>query len=81
MFQMVVSDVFEIRNIFTVYGECNGFEKLKPGKIKDETGKEYNFYIPLGTFLDIENDTSIELQLIAPDIDLDALKGQKLIQV
>ena len=77
---MTVSDVFAIHDIFTVYGECNGFEKLKPGKIKDETGKEYNFYIPPGKPLDIENDNMVELQLTAHDIDLNALKGQKLTQ-
>ena len=79
MFEMTVSDVFAIRDVFTVYGECNRLEKLKPGKIKDETGREYSFYMPLGKPIKIDND-EIELQLIGPDINLNALKSQKLIQ-
>ena len=79
MFEMIVNDTFAIKNVFTVYGECNGFEKLKPGTLKDETGKEYVFRIPLGKQLEMD-DRKIELQLVGKNIDLNALKGHKLIQ-
>ena len=79
MFEMIVNDTFAIKNVFTVYGECNGFEKLKPGTLKDETGKEYAFRIPIGKQLEMD-DCKIELQLVGKNIDLNALKGHKLIQ-
>jgi len=76
---MTVTDIFKFRNVFTVYGECNGRDKLKQGTVKDENGKEYSFSIPLTKEL-IFDDSKIELQLLGEDIDLEALKGQKLIQ-
>jgi len=79
LFEMTVDDVFAIRNIYTVYGECNGFEKLRPGTIRDESGNEYPFSIPFGKPLEIDNN-KIELQLMVSDVDLDSLMGQKLFQ-
>ena len=79
MFEMTVDRVFTMGDVFTVYGECNGLEKLKPGTIKNEAGKEYSFGIPLGKPLQTDN-REITLQLIGKDIDLNALKGHKLIQ-
>ena len=81
MFEMTVQEVFSMpeRNIFAVYGECNDCSLLKPGKVKDETGREYAFSRVLGVDLVFE-DSKIELQLIGTDIDLEALKGRKLYQ-
>ena len=79
MFEMTVSDAFAINNVYTVFGECNGFERLKPGILRDEAGKEYDFCIPLGKPLELDSHT-IELQLISPHIDINALKGHRLIQ-
>ena len=79
VFQMTVSEIFEIHNKYTVYGECSGLEYLKPGILKDEAGNEYTFSFPVGKDLVIEN-SRIWLQLLGHQIDLKSLLGQKLIQ-
>jgi len=79
MFQMTVDDVFKIHNVYTVYGDCDGIDSLKPGTIKDETGREYAFSIPIGKDLVID-DSKIELQLLGEHIDLQSLLGQRLYQ-
>ena len=79
VFQMTVNDVFEILNVYTVYGKCSGIQNLKPGTVKDETGREYAFSIPVGKDLVID-ENAIELQLLGQDIDLQSLLGKTLVQ-
>ncbi|MCL1805015.1 MAG: hypothetical protein FWG28_03290 [Clostridiales bacterium] len=79
MFQMTVDEIFEIHDVYTVYGECNGMNNLKPGTLKDETGREYGFSIPVGKDLVIDR-SKIWLILIGEHIDLQSLLGQRLYQ-
>lgn len=79
MFEMTVSDVFSIYNKHTVFGECINSHELKGGIIKDEYGNEYKYAIPFIKMLEYD-DSKITLQLIGDNIDLNALKGRKLIQ-
>ena len=79
MFQMRVSDILEVHEKYTVYGECNGIENLKPGMLTDESGTEYSFSIPVGKDLVINNN-KIWLQLTGEHIDLKSLLGQTLTQ-
>jgi len=74
MFEMTVSDVFTIHNKHLVSGKHNG-ERLKRGKIIDEKGKEYDFYIPY-----LSTSDEMQLQLIADNIDINSIIGQKLYQ-
>ena len=79
MFEMTVNDVFAIRDKKTVFGECINSHELKGETIKDEYGNEYRYAIPFIKML-VLDDNKITLQLIGDNIDLDALKGRKLIQ-
>ena len=80
MFEMTVSDVFAVRDKKTVYGECVNSHELKGNILKDEHGNEYKYAIPFIKVLEFD-DGRITLQLIGDNIDLDALKGQKLTQI
>lgn len=79
MFEMVVNDVLSIGKVFSVSGECNGIAKLKPGTLKDETGKEYLFSIPFIKPL-VHDESRITIQLLDSSIDINALIGRKLTQ-
>ena len=79
MFEMTVNDILKINKSYTVSGNCNGNENLRPGTVKDDQGREYRFFVPLSKQLVFDNN-KIMLQLLEDDIDLSALKGQKLYQ-
>ena len=79
MFEMIVKDTFSIRDVKTVYGDCTNSYELKGGTVKDEFGNEYKYSIPFVKWLEYDS-KKIELQLIGDNIDLNALKGRKLIQ-
>ena len=79
MFEMIVKDTFSIRDMKTVYGDCKNSHELKGGTIKDELGNEYKYSIPFVKWLEYD-DKKIELQLMGENIDLEFLKGKKLIQ-
>ena len=79
MFEMTIKSVLHVRNVFAVAGECIGRNELKPGILKDETGREYKYFIPIGKRYDFD-DNKIDIQLLEESLNINDLVGMKLIQ-
>ncbi|MCL1904469.1 MAG: hypothetical protein FWF94_08675 [Oscillospiraceae bacterium] len=75
MFQMTVKDVIKIGNNISIGGACEN--KINyTSKLIDDTGNEYDTYIPLGK--DLVFDENIITVCLQGDYDANTFKGKVL---